>query len=275
MVRGGLSSVSFRNTSAEGVIGIAKAAGVSGIEWSADTHAPLGDDAQTERLMMATLRARLTVSAYGSFHRISSREREGAAECFTPVVRTGLRLQAPSIRVWGGPPSEGSTEILIDNARTLADIAGKQGITLCLEPHERSIVKDYRTLYDIVEAVRHPFFKACWAPLRGESSLEKECGIVPAELIHLVHVRNWTADYSRKSLRENPACLAAAIQALIERARISKLDCWALLEYIENEDTDVLKQEITALASLVDHYANATPTTPKEEPVKGSPSKSS
>jgi 3-dehydroshikimate dehydratase len=74
MLRGGLSSVSFRNEASDKVVALARGAGLGGIEWSADTHAPHGDLRRAEGLLMETLRAGLTVTSYGSFYRLGEND---------------------------------------------------------------------------------------------------------------------------------------------------------------------------------------------------------
>ena len=98
MVRGGLSSVSYRNEPSQKVVALARGAGLGGIEWSADTHAPHGDFRRAEGLLMETLRAGLTVTSYGSFYRLG--ENDDPVSGFSPVLDTARRLQASTIRVW-------------------------------------------------------------------------------------------------------------------------------------------------------------------------------
>jgi hypothetical protein len=81
MLRAGISSVSYRNRKATDVIAAAKNARFAGVEWSSDTHVPPGDLRTAESIMMATLRAGLTVSAYGSYYRIG-----GGTAGFAPLL---------------------------------------------------------------------------------------------------------------------------------------------------------------------------------------------
>ena len=140
MVRQGISSVSFRNAKAEEIIAAAREAGLEGMEWSADTHAPTGDFKAAEKLMMATLRGGLTISAFGSFFRLIDGADHG------PVLETARRLQASSVRIWAGPAG---SPVPADAARKLADASGKLGITVCIEPHPKSAVADYGDLFSL------------------------------------------------------------------------------------------------------------------------------
>ena len=278
MVKHGISSVSFRNAKAEDVISAAAAAGLAGIEWSADTHAPHGDGARAEELMMATLRARLTVSAYGSFYRLISEAGDSARLSFEPVLESARRLQAPCIRIWSGRPTanggNSAFRTLVDAAKAIADNAGKLGITVCMEPLGRSIVDSYTALAELMSAVDHPFFKACWTQLPGT---EEDAPSAPelSEWVHLIHARNWTESYSRRSLEENPLSVGKIVSAMAERANKTNLDLWALIEYLQDEESETLAREASALNALIDRYTVATATTPSAVPLKGASSKSS
>lgn len=258
MLRGGISSVSYRNAHAQDIIAAASAAGLGGIEWSADTHAPHGDIARAEELMMGTLRAGLTVSAYGSFYRIGLGP-HGSLDFSSAVLGCARRLQAPIIRVWAAPASEEVTMgTLAAEAVAISDEAGRHGITVCLEPHERSVVANYERLAEVVEATDHPFFKACWAPLPTPHKEDRDNGInLLAPHIALIHVRNWTQSYARKSLKEDLDCWIRVVDALADRARRSVLDHWALIEYLEDESPETLKREAEALRALLDQRALA------------------
>ncbi len=251
MLRGGISSVSYRNARAQDIIAAARDAGLGGIEWSADTHAPHGDTERAEELMMATLRAGLTVSAYGSFYRMGPTAHENL-DFKGAVLACARRLQAPIIRVWATDAPRTPLEALTQEAAMLADEAGRYGITICLEPHELSAVADYGRLAELVELVAHPFFKACWAPLSAFPRKNREEGIaLLAPHIALIHVRNWTKSYARRPLGENLDCWTRVVDALAERARQSVLDHWALIEYLEDESQETLKRETEALRTLL------------------------
>lgn len=251
MLRGGISSVSYRNARAQDIITAAHNAGLGGIEWSADTHAPHGETERAEELMIATLRAGLTVSAYGSFYRMGPSTHQ-TLDFSESVLSCARRLQAPIIRVWATDIPGTPLEALTQEAKRLADEAGRYGITICLEPHELSAISDYNRLAELVEMAAHPFFKACWAPLSSPGRTNSEEGItLLAPHIALIHVRNWTKSYARRPLGENLDCWTRVVDALAERARRSVLDHWALIEYLENESQETLNRETEALRALL------------------------
>jgi sugar phosphate isomerase/epimerase len=249
MLRGGLSSVSYRNAAPRTVIELAKGAGLRGIEWSADTHAPHGDVKRAEELMMATLRAGLTMPSYGSFYRLG--RTDAGQDDFLPVLETACRMQASTIRVWASFESGVSVEAVAGEGRKIAEAAGKHGITICLEPHERSAVSGYRALAEAARLADNPFFKICWTPLPacGNEELRRAAEELSPRL-GLIHVRNWTACYDRMALAGSDACWAA-VDGMRNCGRSATLDSWAVIEYLADERPETLKREAEALLSRI------------------------
>jgi sugar phosphate isomerase/epimerase len=272
MIRVGISSVCYRNAKAETIIASTRAAGLGGIEWSADTHAPHGDVQRAETLMMATLRAGLTISAYGSFFRLGMNIDQAAS--FDGVLQSARRLQAPVIRIWAStdparrnslrkkitPPGivgkEASPQAvaagkLVDQARALADIVGKYGITLCLEPHVSSLVPDYTSLESLVIGTAHPFFKACWTPL---NTLETDSVHASVDrmspLTSLVHFRAGRLLWECESVDLESPCLAM-LDVLVEKERGSNLDRWALIEYLEDDSPQTLEKHARCMLDRI------------------------
>jgi sugar phosphate isomerase/epimerase len=249
MIRGGISSVSYRNSPPKTVIEMARGAGLGGIEWSADTHAPHGDFKRAEELMIATLRAGLTVTSYGSFFRLGVGD--DSESSFALVLETARRLQAPAIRIWAPFDETASIDAITAEGCSFAEKTGKYGITLCIEPHERSAVADYRTLLAVAEKADHPFFRICWAQLPADSPEERRNAAVRlAPKLGLAHLRNWTTGYDRMPLENSTSCWTA-VEGMAEHNRNSVLDRWAVIEYLSDERPETLKREAAALIDRI------------------------
>ncbi len=246
MIRCGLSSATYRNKDAATVIRLAVSAGLEGLEWTADTHAPQGDFKRADELMMATLRAGLTISSYGSFVRIS-------AECERTALAlaTAKRLNAPLIRAWAAPGCKGDSsaknrEDLRSAWLKAADLTGKDGITLCIEPHPGSQIPSLADAARLVESAEHPFLMTCWTPPTGGDPQELAS---KQHLLALVRVRAWTESFDRLALADGDAW-QTAVRGLSEEAQRESLDRWAILEYLEDEDEGTLKREAETLLSV-------------------------
>ena len=92
----GMTSVTFRNKSAEEIVRLTQKAGLTGIEWGGDVHVPAGDRAAARKAALLTREAGLEVLSYGSYFRAQ----EG--EDFSPVLESAIELGAPVIRMWAG-----------------------------------------------------------------------------------------------------------------------------------------------------------------------------
>jgi 3-dehydroshikimate dehydratase len=249
MLNGGICSVSYRNSSPDDIIAATVKAGLAGIEWSADTHVPHGNREKAEAVMLATLKARLTVSAYGSFFRLGT---DGDAS-FAEVLASARSLQAPLIRIWAPAAQDSvSTTTLAETGRRLADKSGHYGITLCVEAHERTTLHNYEALGAYIHQVNHPFFRACWSPLPGigeDEILRQSAPLYPYTA--LVHVRSWAAGYQRRSLGENTDALGTILSGIRSARSGSELDVWTLIEYLEDETPAVLSREAAILNTLI------------------------
>src|SRR5262245_49197041 len=66
-IAAGLCSITFRSLSADAVLDVAVRAGVEGIEWGADGHAPPGGGAAVDGLATRCRDAGVDVVSYGSY----------------------------------------------------------------------------------------------------------------------------------------------------------------------------------------------------------------
>ncbi len=72
MLKLGLTSVTFRNKSAEEVVEYCKMCGLSAIEWGSDVHVKPGDLKQAETVRKITENSGITACSYGSYYRLGA-----------------------------------------------------------------------------------------------------------------------------------------------------------------------------------------------------------
>ena len=90
MIHPGLVSVTFRALSPAQVVDLVRQAGLRGIEWGGDIHAPPGNAARAREVRHLSLEAGLSVAAYGSYYRAAQSEAAGMP--FAHVLDTaGIR----------------------------------------------------------------------------------------------------------------------------------------------------------------------------------------
>lgn len=190
----GLVSISFRALAPAAVIAAAKAAGLTGIEWGGDVHAPHGDVAAARNVAALTTAADLRVAAYGSYYRLGVSEAAGLS--FAAVVASAQALGAPVIRVWVG--DQGSAETapakraaIIADAKRCADLAAAAGIRVLSEWHGGTLTDNLASGRDFLTAVGHPAFATVWQPSVGLTTDDAHAelvGVLPwVEHLHVFH----------------------------------------------------------------------------------------
>lgn len=194
----GLVSISFRQESPETIIQASKAAGLRAIEWGGDVHVPAGDRETARRVGDATRKAGLTVAAYGSYYRLGTAADPSPA--FSQVLDTAQALGAPVIRLWAG--TAGSAEVSQEaraawaaEARQLAGMADKAGVTLTLECHNNTLTDRWESAVAFLKQVNHPRLRMYWQPNQFEdSAYNRRAAQELAPFTRHVHVFQWDAE---------------------------------------------------------------------------------
>ena len=193
----GLVSISFRNESPKTIIDASKAAGLQAIEWGGDVHVPVGDLGTARQVGMATREAGLAVAAYGSYYRLGTAASPAAA--FAPVLDTAQSLGAATIRIWAGTSgsaeaSQAARDAWAAEARLLAGMADKAGVTLTLECHNGTLTDRWESALAFLRQVNHPHLRMYWQPNQFEdSAYNQRAAQELAPYTQHVHVFQWDA----------------------------------------------------------------------------------
>lgn len=194
MFKAGLCSVTFRNLTVKEVIAAAKQAEIQGIEWGGDIHVPPGDLTEAEKVAALTKESGLEVTSYGSYYRLGLKEQDAS---FETILETAVKLEAPSIRVWAGRKgSDEATEldwqVIVQDARKIADLAQIKGVHINLEYHGRTLTDTVETAVRLMKEINHPNVSLYWQPALFETVEERATSIdkIKPWLSH-VHVFHW------------------------------------------------------------------------------------
>ena len=103
MIHPGLVSVTFRQLAPRTIVDLVAEAGLWGIEWGGDVHAPVGDLHIAREVRAMTLDAGLAVAAYGSYFRFRP------DDSFERVLETAIALGAPIDSRMGRRPTIGTS----------------------------------------------------------------------------------------------------------------------------------------------------------------------
>ena len=187
----GLVSISFRPLSPEKIIEIAKAAGLSAIEWGGDVHVPFGEIETAQRVGEMTRSAGLSIPEYDSYYRVGLADHED----FTKAAATARTLGTDCIRVWAynkNPDEidEDTYAVIVADAKRMCEEA--PDLTICLECHNNTLTSNYKSALKFLQDVNCENFKMFWQPnqlLSHDENLEACRALLP--YIQRVHTFSW------------------------------------------------------------------------------------
>ena len=252
--RAGLVTVTFRRLSPEEIIGVAREAGLSVLEWGGDVHVPAGETKRAREVAALTRAAGLETLCYGSYYRVGH-EGEGGHPPWSDVLATAVALGAPSIRVWAGTRGSGGAgdayfARVRDDANRVADLAAGQGVRIAFEFHDGTLNDNADAAARLLEALPHPNIDTLWQPLVSldAGQRDRSLQVVLPRLAH-VHAFHWLPGdpIDRRPLSEGAALWETWLAAM--RAAGRRPDC--LLEFVRGDDPAVLTGEAGVLRKLI------------------------
>lgn len=252
MLRPGLCSVTFRGLDVPSVVGHAAAAGLECIEWAGDAHVPPGDESAARQARELTVQAGLSVASYGSYLRFEGPDQEVRAEG-EAVLASARALSAPRIRVWAG--RRGSAEVpaadrarIAGRIREFADRAAASGIEVGLEFHGRTLTDEIGSTLRLLEEIDRPTVRSYWQPhqdMPAPEALQTLRRILPHA--SSIHVFSWWPANRRRPLSERAELWREVFMILAAQGA----DRDALLEFVPEDDPDLLRREADTLRSLI------------------------
>ena len=257
MVNTGLVSITFRQLSCPQIIELVRRSGLEAIEWGGDVHVPHGDVRQAAEIRRQTEQAGIRVASYGSYYRVGHDD-----VAFGPVLDTAVGLGAPVLRVWGGKRgSQDADEDYVrrvrDDARAIAQAAGRQGIRIAFEFHGNTLLDTNESAVRFLEDLADAGVSTYWQP--------PACTDVPYRLAGLmsvlpyltnVHVFEWDKQTrARCPLREGFEEWKHYLSVVAADAR----DHHLLLEFVMDDQPEQFLADAQALKQLVREVTAGSP----------------
>ena len=251
----GLVSVSLRELNADQIIAACLDAGLNGIEWGGDVHVPHGEIEMASEVGRKTRAAGLQVAAYGSYYRCDGDQ----TLQFSDVLASARALEAPLIRVWAGTV-DAPDSTLGDFTRVIADLerislmAGE--ISIATEFHGGTLTSTAQGAFEIGMNLVDFGVKTLWQPLqRGRNFDAKiEENLLDLEkvapFLSNVHVYEWRDDPNGQTQRFSLKN-SAQWREYIELLRAIEGERWLLLEFLPDDDVNLLAREAAALRKLL------------------------
>ena len=195
MIHPGLVSITFRKLSPAEIVALVRKAGLRGIEWGGDIHAPHGDIGRAREVRALTEEAGLVVAAYGSYYRAGWSETNGLP--FRQVLDSAVELGAKTIRVW--PGNKGSAdmdkagrEAIVEDLRRIAGLAAQVGVSVSTEFHGGTLTDTNESAGRLLAEVGHANLFTCWQPHNGEETAECVAGLREVlQKVGNIHVFHW------------------------------------------------------------------------------------
>lgn len=243
----GLTSVTFRQKTAEEIIALAKDAGLTGIEWGGDIHVPAGDTETAAEVARKTREAGLEVLSYGSYYRGD----EG--EDFAPVLESAKALGAPVIRIWAGrkafeESSEEEIKALAERIREAAQMAQDEGMDLAFEYHRGTATQTVTGALELLKAVHCCNASCYWQP-NPDISKEEQLAEIDALLPFLanIHVFAWTGNNVRHPLAEGGANWMEYLSHIREGGKNHAL----ILEFVKDDSAEQFQSDASTLKEWI------------------------
>lgn len=196
----GLVSISFRKHSPQEILDAMKAAELTHIEWGSDVHAPCGDLEAVKKIAELQMEYGIVCSSYGTYFRLGVTPIEELLGYITAAKLLGTDI----LRLWCGDRSgdemtDDQKSHLIAECKKAAEIAGEQGVVLCMECHKKTYTQNLSDALSLMEEVNSPHFRMYWQPFQWQSidqNLSYAEAIAPHT--HHIHVFQWkdTAKFS-------------------------------------------------------------------------------
>ena len=259
MIAPGLCSVTFRSLTADDVIRVACRAGVNGIEWGADVHAPPGGGPAISALAARTIDSGLEVVSYGSY--LGMAPPDGPDEAAVDaVLATALALGSPMVRIWtefGVTPlsSDAERRRVTERTATLVDRIAEHALLTALEFHPATLTETAASTVELLTTLDRPGLRTHWQPdpaLSPAAALD-ELSLVTPHLAHL-HVFAWGAEgiEDRHELSDGAALWAPALALADRDGAALPLRRYALCEYVRDDDPEQFTADARTLRRWLD-----------------------
>ncbi|WP_078060077.1 sugar phosphate isomerase/epimerase family protein [Gracilibacillus timonensis] len=246
----GVCSVTFRDKSPQEIIDLTKQAALDAIEWGADTHVPAGDMQTAQEIGEATRNQGLEISSYGSYYRLA--DYGDNEEAFQEVLQSAEVLGAPAIRVWAGvtgsdKASDDYRGLVVQDARRVADLASKHGISIHLEFHGNTLTDTKESARQLMEEIDHDNVFTYWQPPNSVSIKERLASIEAVKpWITNVHIFYWYSFEDRLNLAEGQTEWLQYLREIFQDGK----ERYVLMEFVKYDEEEQFLEDAQTLHEL-------------------------
>lgn len=242
-MRLGLTSVTFRSLSPEGIVALAMTAGIDFMEWGTDVHAKTAEDARYIRALCDG--TGLATASLGSYYRVGVSE----VESFRKDLEIAEILGAKRIRLWLGDLSSADTdealfEKMKNEVRILSDMASEKGIELGFEFHRRTLNDNAQSSLCFLDAVGRENVKTYWQPFFKGQDMENLSAV--KDRVCAVHMFSWDGAANRFPFSAHEGEWGAFLGEM--RGRLDEIDF--IMEFVMDDDEEQFLVDVAAIRRL-------------------------
>lgn len=255
----GLVSITFRDKTPEEVVSLVSEAGLDGIEWGGDIHAPHGDLSKAREIRGMCENRGIAIPSYGSYYRAGVSEGDGLS--FSSVLDSAVELGAETIRIWGGKGSEDLSEArrneIVEDILRVANLAGSAGLSVGLEFHSGTLTDTDGSVSQLLRELgddENVFIY--WQPRVGATFDEalKSMSFVKPRLGHL-HVFHWNVDESgaldQRPFIEGEGDWKRYFSAVLSAEEKPRMSRFAMLEFVRGGAAAQFADDAAVLRKLI------------------------
>lgn len=241
MKKCGLVSISFRSLTPEQILPLVRNAGLAGIEWGSDVHAPPDNEENLRKIARMQAEAGLVCTSYGTYFRIG----KDMPEEILSYIRAATVLGTDILRLWCGTKGYAQytaeeKEALFADCRALAGYAAQHNVRLCMECHNNTFTDTPEGALELMQAVDSPFFGMYWQPNQYRT-VEQNVSYARAIAAYTtqIHVFQWK--------REEKFPLALGKEEWQRYLSAFEGEHWLLLEFMPDGKSETLAREAQTL----------------------------
>lgn len=245
MFETGLVSVSFRSLEPTEIVKLCAENDLGYIEWGSDIHAPCDNFAKLEEIVALQENSGLKCSSYGTYFRI------GANDCpeLYSYIKAAKMLGADILRLWCGDKNytdmtDDERSFIISESKKAAKIAEDEGVTLCMECHNKTFTNHVDGALRLMSEVDSANFCMYWQPNQYRTLDENfEYARKIAKHTKVIHVFNWSG--------KNKYPLGKAVDLWKKYLSFFDGTQKLLLEFMPDGRPESLKDEAEALRRIL------------------------
>ncbi len=165
------------------------------------------------------------------------------------ITDTANAIGAKIIRIWQGtkPSTDVSDDMLlsmVNETKTLADIASKKGLTVAFEFHNGTNNDNGKSSVEFLKAVNKQNVKTYWQPFSTDDDISNLKAVIP--YLACVHIFEWNENGKRYSLKHGSKRWSEFLKIINE----SNANPYFIMEFVKHDSKRQFTKDLKHLRVL-------------------------